>query len=172
MVRLHTERFPVGPEDGTQWDRYDLSVTTDTLSGQTEEHEYHIGVFVRDSSGNWSPPAPSAQALARIADIVPPRNVSGVRAEALGSTTVALSWQPSTSGDVESVIVSYRTDRIFPTDTAHGTIRGRVPAAQAVDTIKDLAPDTWYMFGLFAKDSTGNVATITGSSCAQVRTPE
>lgn len=172
MVRFHVERFPSGPEDGTQWERYDLSVTADTLSGLTEKYEYHIGVFVKDSSGNWSPPAPSAQGSVGIADIVPPRNVSGVRAKALGGTKVALSWQPSSSNDVESVIISYRTDRIFPTDTADGTIWDRVPASRTADTISGLAADTWYMFGLFAKDSTGNVAVITGSSCAEVHTPK
>jgi hypothetical protein len=54
-IRVRTDgTFPVDYHDGTLLRYTSSQVTADTISGLAESTWYHIAVFVKDTSGNWS----------------------------------------------------------------------------------------------------------------------
>ncbi|MDB5104797.1 MAG: outer rane adhesin like protein, partial [Fibrobacteres bacterium] len=89
-------------------------------------------------------------------DTVKPGNVTGFAATALGGHSITLAWSPSASSDADSVMLRYRTDGIFPTGPADGTLWRSVPKNLTADTATALTDKTIYHFAAFARDSSGN----------------
>ncbi len=185
-IRYRTDgAYPVNFSDGIQWAMHDDSAKGDTLSGLQEKMVYRFGVFVRDSSGNWSAAAVSAQDSAAIPDMTSPDNVTGLAATSVSNTSIALAWTNTTSSDTDSLMIRYRTNGVYPADTGDGTLWAVYPLDTTgginwppqrdmltVDTVTGLLEKVQYNFSVFVRDSSGNWCDTSSGAQDSATTPD
>ena len=165
FLRYRTDgAYPANRTDGTLWRGVPKSRVSDTATGLADKQVFNFAAFVKDSSGNWSPPLPSARDTSRTPDVTPPANVTALVATALGPSSVALAWTASATADADTVMIRYRTDNTYPLNTTDGTFWKKVPVARVTDTLTGLTGNTVYSMGLFVRDSSGNFCNRAASA--------
>ncbi|MDB5049237.1 MAG: hypothetical protein JWO30_2308 [Fibrobacteres bacterium] len=101
-----------------------------------------------------------------------PENVTGLAATALGGHSAQVSWTASIASDADSVVIRYRTDGVYPSGPADGTLWRSVPKSRTTDTATGLADKTVFNFAAFAKDSSGNYALAAAGARDTARTTD
>lgn len=131
------------------------SLTSDIIYGLSENTEYFIKLFVMDKSKNWSD---GVQVIAKtkIADIIPPENVTNVSAVSSTTSSIDVSWTASISTDVDSLLIAWGTDSITVINDAKVNVHRVVPLDSTSFIIGGLNQNTEYHIKIFANDSAGN----------------
>jgi hypothetical protein len=163
-VRFRTDgQYPLTCSNGQPAIRATNRDLNDTISGLTEKTIAYFGAFVKDSSGNWSGVAPSAQDTARTPDVTRPANITNLGA-VLGDNKCFLSWTPSVSADADSLVIRYRTDGSYPLNETDGTLVHLKSASVSSDTMTNVDTFSIYQFAVFVKDTAGWWSIGTASS--------
>jgi chitodextrinase len=115
-------------------------------SGLMPSTTYSYTVSAYDPSGNTSKQSASASATT-LPDTMPPSVPTGLAAQAVSSTQVNLSWNPST--DPDSAVAGYNVYR-------NGMNVGTTSSTKYQDT--GLAPNTTYTYAVSAFDAAGNTS--------------
>lgn len=119
------------------------------------ETKYYFEIIAIDRAGNRS----SAENLnfftLGIKDIVPPANVSGLKAKA-GDSKIELMWQNPADIDFENVIIA-RSGTFYPKNAGEGVVVYSGGGESFTDT--DLLNGTRYYYSVFASDSGGNISS-------------
>jgi chitodextrinase len=127
------------------------------VTGLSSSTSYSFTVKARDIYGNASSASATLSASTLGPDSTPPSAPTGLATVSVTSTSVSMTWNPSTD-DVE--VVGYD---VYNGTTLAGT------ATTTGYTVIGLSPSTTYSFTLRAKDAKGNASTA--SAALAVSTP-
>jgi len=132
------------------------TVTTFQDTGLAASTTYTYRVQALDAAGNVSPQSTAASATTQATpDTTPPTTPTGVRASAISSTKINVSWSASTDNVAVAGYRIYRNGVLLIT-------LGNVTTVQ--DT--GLAPSTTYSYSVDAIDAAGNASGISTSASA------
>jgi len=123
------------------------TTTSASLSSLQPNTSYTFTVKAKDAAGNVS--AASGAVTVRTLtppDTLPPSAPSGLSAPSVGTTSVALSWNPSTDNVGVTVYDVYLGSSLA------------VSSASPSASISGLSPGTTYTFAVRARDAAGNVS--------------
>lgn len=123
---------------------------TDTLSLQRLDKQAYYQVVALDGSYNQS--APSATAVGRMPDVVPPSAPLLVVADVDREHHVRLVWKPSSSPDVAYYDLQYRDAG----DTLFQSLRIATPAQHEFQDVGFKQVPHWREYRVLAVDSAGN----------------
>jgi len=125
------------------------ATTTFTDTGLTPSTQYSYTVKAHDAAGNVSAAsaAVTATTTAGSGDTTPPSTPANVTASGVTSTSVSLSWSPSTDN---VGVAGYRVYR-------GGTLAGTTTTTSFTDT--GLTPSTQYSYTVVAYDAAGNASS-------------
>ncbi|MCO5275020.1 MAG: fibronectin type III domain-containing protein [Flavobacteriales bacterium] len=125
---------------------------TDTLSLQRLDKQVYYQVVALDGSYNQS--APSATAVGRMPDVLPPSAPLLTKAEVDREHRVTLAWRPSSSPDVAYYKLQYRD----ASDTLFQSLRMATPAQHEIQDAGFAQVPHWREYRVLAVDSAGNVS--------------
>ncbi|MBF0432070.1 MAG: VCBS repeat-containing protein [Fibrobacteria bacterium] len=89
-------------------------------------------------------------------DTTSPAPLQNLRTVAKSGTELLLSWDPPNSSDIDSILIRYRADGLYPSHRFDGILWKTFPASNTSETVSGLVSDKIYMFSAFLKDSVGN----------------
>ncbi len=170
VVYRNDHTYPTGIANGTVAARLASSVTEYNVTGLAEKSGYSFGLFVKDTSANASAGVAAAQVHKATLDQTAPANATALVATAITADSVRLTWTPSVTADAESVFVVYTSGTTYPTGISNGTVAGRMANTATTLAVAGLIEQTTYSFGLFVRDSSGNVSAVATGAQAQSTT--
>jgi hypothetical protein len=114
---------------------------------------YSIQSIAIDKAGNVQA---SPTAMVFIYDGTPPASVTNLTASWSSLDTVAVSWNPSISPDVDSVMVLYRSNDRYPNSRGDGVLVGVFPPSTTSTRLSGMLEKQMLYVAAFVKESDGN----------------
>jgi len=136
-----------------------------TVTGLSEDTEYHFLLRVEDEQGNASVFSNRSSARTTGADTTPPAAVGDLEAQPLAGGGIALSWTaPGDDGDfgrADLYDLRYSTQPLSEDSFSEAPAVDSLPLPQAAGaaqgvTVNGLSPQTTYSFALKARDERSN----------------
>lgn len=116
---------------------------TYTVTGLLADQSYTIGVRAVDKAGNKSDIITVVGTTS--SDSTPPNEVTNILSSLIGDTYVGLTWEPSTSSDINTYQIYDGNNMIYETISAGASLT-------------NLTPNTTYNFTIKSMDLNGNIS--------------